>query len=104
MGATLNIANGMNAYTITDRGTWLSFKNRDDLTLLFENDPPLFNQYGIILVNPERHAHIKYQQAKLFSDWLTSAQGQQAIAEFKLEDQQLFFPNAQREMASSNMK
>jgi len=102
MGATLNIANGMSAYTMTDRGTWLSFKNRDDLTLLFENDPPLFNQYGIILVNPERHAHIKYQHAKLFSDWLPSAEGQQAIAEFTLEDQQLFFPNAQREMATVN--
>lgn len=100
MGATLNIANGMNAYTITDRGTWLSFKNRDDLTLLFENDPPLFNQYGVILVNPERHEHIKYQQAKLFSDWLTSNEGQQAIAEFALENQQLFFPNAQREIAT----
>jgi len=102
MGATLNIANGMDAYTMTDRGTWLSFKNRDNLTLLFENDPLLFNQYGVILVNPERHAHIKYQQAKQFSDWLTSNQGQQAIAEFTLENQQLFFPNAQREIATSN--
>jgi len=100
MGTTLNIANGMNAYTMTDRGTWLSFKNRDDLTLLFENDPPLFNQYGVILVNPERHEHIKYQQAKQFSDWLTSNEGQQAIADFTLENQQLFFPNAQREIAS----
>lgn len=104
MGATLNIANGMNAYTMTDRGTWLSFKNRDDLTLLFENDPPLFNQYGVILVNPERHAHIKYQQAKQFSDWLISNEGQQAIAEFTLEDQQLFFPNAQREIATVENK
>ncbi len=104
MGATLNIANGMNAYTITDRGTWLSFKNRDELTLLFENDPPLFNQYGVILVNPERHAHIKYKEAKRFSDWLTSHQGQQAIADFTLEDQQLFFPNAQHELATSDMK
>lgn len=100
MGATLNIANGMNAYTMTDRGTWLSFKNRDDLTLLFQNDPPLFNQYGVILVNPERHEHIKYQKAKLFSDWLTSNEGQQAIAEFTLEGKQLFFPNAQREIAT----
>ena len=100
MGATLNIANGMNAYTMTDRGTWLSFKNRDDLSLLFENDPPLFNQYGVILVNPERHDHIKYQQAKQFSDWLISSEGQQAIAEFTLQDQQLFFPNAQHEIAT----
>ena len=99
MGATLNIANGMNAYTLSDRGTWISFKNRDDLTLLFENDPPLFNQYGVILVNPERHDHIKYKEAKLFSDWLISAEGQQAIADFTLENQQLFFPNAQRELA-----
>jgi tungstate transport system substrate-binding protein len=104
MGATLNIANGMNAYTMTDRGTWLSFKNRDDLTLLFENDPPLFNQYGVILVNPKRHEHIKYQQAKQFSDWLISSKGQQAIAEFTLEEQQLFFPNAQHEIALSDMK
>ena len=102
MGATLNIANGMNAYTLTDRGTWLSFKNRDALTLLFENDPPLFNQYGVILVSPERHPHIKFKEAKLFSDWLTSNEGQQAIAEFTLEGQQLFFPNAQREIAKSN--
>jgi tungstate transport system substrate-binding protein len=100
MGATLNIANGMNAYTMTDRGTWLSFKNREDLTLLLQNDPPLFNQYGVILVNPERHEHIKFQQAKLFSDWLTSNEGQQAIAEFTLEGKQLFFPNAQREIAT----
>ncbi|MEM7401475.1 MAG: substrate-binding domain-containing protein [Pseudomonadota bacterium] len=101
MGATLNIANGMSAYTMSDRGTWLSFKNRDELTLLFENDPPLFNQYGIILVNPERHAHIKHKEAKLFSDWLTSNEGQQAIADFTLEGQQLFFPNAQREIATA---
>ncbi|MFK7816375.1 MAG: substrate-binding domain-containing protein [Gammaproteobacteria bacterium] len=100
MGTTLNIANGMDAYTLTDRGTWLSFKNRDELALLFENDPPLFNQYGIILVNPERHEHIKYQEAKQFSDWLISKEGQQAIAEFSLKGKQLFFPNAQREIAT----
>ena len=101
MGATLNIANGMRAYTMSDRGTWLSFKNRDQLTLLFENDPPLFNQYGVILVNPKRHAHIKYHEAKQFADWLTSNEGQQAISEFTLEGQQLFFPNAQREIATA---
>ena len=104
MGATLNIANGMNAYTMTDRGTWLSFKNRDDLALLFENDPPLFNQYGVILVNPKRHGHIKYQQAKQFSDWLISSEGQQAIADFTLQDQQLFFPNAQNDIATAIKK
>ena len=102
MGATLNIANGMNAYALTDRGTWLSFKNRDDLTLLIENEPPLFNQYGVILVNPERHEHIKYKQAKLFSDWITSSEGQQAIADFTLEGQQLFFPNAVQEIATAH--
>jgi len=101
MGATLNIANGMGAYTLTDRGTWLSFKNRDDLALLFEDDPLLLNQYGVILVNPERHPHIKYKQAKLFSDWLISNEGQQAIAEFSAEGQQLFFPNADKDLASS---
>ena len=101
MGATLNIANGMGAYTMSDRGTWLSFKNRDELALLFENDPPLFNQYGVILVNPERHDHIKHKYARLFSDWLTSNEGQQAIADFTLEGQQLFFPNAQREIATA---
>lgn len=94
MGTTLNIANSMNAYTLSDRGTWLSFKNRAQLALLFENDPPLFNQYGIILVNPERHPHIKFEEAELFSSWLTSKAGQQAIAEFTLKRQQLFFPNA----------
>lgn len=94
MGATLNIANSMNAYTLTDRGTWLSFKNRAQLALLFENDPPLFNQYGIVLVNPERHPHIKLDEAELFSSWLTSNAGQQKIAEFTLKGQQLFFPNA----------
>ena len=99
MGATLNIANGMGAYTMSDRGTWLSFKNRDELALLFENDPPLFNQYGVILVNPKRHDHIKHKYARLFSDWLTSNEGQQAIADFTLEGEQLFFPNAQREIA-----
>lgn len=99
MGATLNIANGMSAYTLTDRGTWLSFQNRDGLTLLLENDPPLFNQYGVILVNPERHPHIKFKEAKLFSDWLTSNEGQQAIAKFNLNGQQLFFPNADKNIA-----
>ncbi len=104
MGATLNIANGMGAYTLTDRGTWLSFKNREHLTLLFENDPPLFNQYGIILVNPERHKHIKYQEAKQFSDWLTSKKGQQAINDFSLQGQQLFFSNALPNAKSNTLK
>ena len=101
MGVSLNIANGMSAYALTDRGTWLSFKNRDALTLLFENDPPLFNQYGVILINPKRHAHIKFHEAKQFSDWLVSVEGQQAIAEFTHKGQQLFFPNANRELATT---
>lgn len=96
MGTTLNIASGMNAYTLVDRGTWLSFKNRARLMLLFQNDPPLFNQYGAILVNPERHPHIKFEAAKLFVNWLTSDAGQQAIAGFTVEGQALFFPNTGR--------
>ena len=94
MGTTLNIANGMSAYVLTDRGTWLSFKNRDGLALLFENDPPLHNQYSIVQINPDRHPHIKYKEAELFINWLTSGEGQQVIANFTLNGQQLFFPNA----------
>ena len=94
MGATLNIANAMSAYVLADRGTWLSFKNRDGLALLFENDPPLHNQYSVILVNPKRHPHIKFQEARLFANWLASSEGQQVIASFTLNGQQLFFPNA----------
>ncbi len=101
MGATLNIANGMDAYTLTDRGTWLSFQNRDELTLLFENDPPLFNQYGVILISPERHPHIKHKEAKLYSDWITSNEGQRAIAEYTVKGQQLFFPNADLNITAS---
>ena len=103
MGATLNIANGMGAYTLTDRGTWLSFKNRDGLALLFENDPPLFNQYSIILVNPELHPHAKFREAELFSNWLISSEGQQMIADFTLKGQQLFFPNARHKVVTSDM-
>lgn len=94
MGTTLNIANGMGAYVLADRGTWLSFKNRNGLTLLFENDPLLHNQYSIIEINPERHPHTKSREAALFTDWLTSSEGQQRIAGFTLNGQQLFFPNA----------
>lgn len=94
MGTTLNIANGMSAYVLTDRGTWLSFKNRDGLALLFENDPPLHNQYSIIQINPERHPHVKFKEAELFTSWLASGEGQQTIASFTLNGQQLFFPNA----------
>jgi len=94
MGATLNTASGMNAYVLTDRGTWLSFKNRGDLTVLVEGDPRLFNQYGIMLVNPAKHAHVKREMGQKFIDWVLSPEGQKAIAAYKIGGQQLFFPNA----------
>jgi tungstate transport system substrate-binding protein len=93
MGATLNTASAMNAYTLTDRGTWLSFKNRGDLTILVEGDSKLFNQYGVMLVNPEKHAHVKKETAMQFINWITSDEGQAAINGFKIEGQQLFFGN-----------
>ena len=94
MGATLNIAAEMQAYSLTDRGTWISFKNRGGLEVLFEGDPALFNQYGVILVNPEKHPTVKTEQGQAFIDWLISEEGQAAIASFKIDGQQLFFPNA----------
>ena len=96
MGATLNTAAGMNAYALTDRGTWLSFKNRQDLTTVVEGDPRLFNQYGVMLVNPAMHAHVKKAEGKAFIDWLVSAQGQKAIAAYQIGGEALFFPNAAR--------
>ena len=94
MGPALNTASAANAYVLSDRGTWLSFRNRGDLTILVEGDPPLFNQYGVMLVNPARHPHVKAAEGQAFIDWLVSPQGQQAIADYKIEGQQLFFPNA----------
>ncbi len=94
MGATLNTAAGLNAYTLSDRATWLSFKNRADLALLDEGDTRLFNQYSVILVNPGKHKHVKQKAAKSFMDWMTSPEGQQAIGAFSLEGQVLFHPNA----------
>ena len=94
MGATLNIAAGMGAYALSDRGTWLSFRNKRDLAALVEGDKRMFNPYGVILVNPERHGHIKAADARAFLDWLTGASGQAAINEFRIGDQQLFFGNA----------
>jgi tungstate transport system substrate-binding protein len=94
MGSTLNTAAGMNAYALTDRATWLAFKNRQDLTILVQGDKRLFNQYGAILVNPERHPHVKADWAQAFIDWLISPEGQHAIAAYKIDGQQLFFPNA----------
>jgi tungstate transport system substrate-binding protein len=93
MGPTLNTASAMGAYAFTDRGTWLSFKNRGDLGVVVEGDTKLFNQYGIMLVNPAKHAHVKKELGQAFIDWVTSAEGQSAIAAYKIEGQQLFFPN-----------
>ena len=94
MGATLNTAAGMNAYALTDRGTWLSFKNRGDLTIAVEGDKRLFNQYGVMLVNPAHHAHVKKELGQAFIDWIISPDGQKAIADYKINGEQLFFPNA----------
>ena len=94
MGPALNTASSMNAYILTDRGTWLAFKNRGDLTLLVEGDRRLFNQYGVMLVNPDKHPTVKRQLGQRFVDWVISAEGQQAIAEYKINGEQLFYPNA----------
>ena len=94
MGAALNTASASNAYVLTDRGTWLNFKNRGDLDIIVEGDNKLFNQYGVILVNPEKHAHVKKAEGQAFIDWLVSPEGQKAIADYKINGQQLFFPNA----------
>lgn len=93
MGPTLNTASAMGAYVFTDRGTWLSFKNRGDLAILVEGDTRLFNQYGIMLVNPAKHVHVKKGLGMQFIDWITSAEGQAAIASFRIGGEQLFFPN-----------
>ena len=94
MGPTLNIASGMNAYALTDRGTWLSFKNRGELAILVQGDRRLFNQYGVMLVNPARHPHVKQVEGRAFIQWLVSREGQQAIADYRINGEQLFFPNA----------
>jgi len=94
MGPTLNTASAMNAYVLADRGTWLSFKNRGDLTILVEGDKRLFNQYGVMLVNPVKHPHVKVALGQQFIDWLISPGGQEAIASYKIGGEQLFFPNA----------
>jgi tungstate transport system substrate-binding protein len=96
MGATLNTASGLDGYTISDRGTWISFKNKGRLAIVVEGDPRLFNQYGVILVDPAKHAHVKAKDGQVFIDWLISDQGQKAIADFQVEGQQLFFPNAKQ--------
>ncbi len=94
MGPTLNTASAMNAYALTDRGTWLSFKNRGELVILVEGDQRLFNQYGVMLVNPAKHPHVKKEAGQKFVDWVVSPAGQAAIAAYKIDGEQLFFPNA----------
>ena len=94
MGATLNTAAAMSGYALTDRGTWLSFKNRDDLEILVEGDERLFNPYGVILVDEKKHSSVKTEQGQKFVNWLVSPTGQSAIAEFKVNGEQLFKPNA----------
>jgi tungstate transport system substrate-binding protein len=94
MGAALNTASAANAYVLADRGTWLSFKNRGDLDILVAGDKRLFNQYGVMLVNPEKHPHVKKALGQAFIDWLVSPEGQNAIADYKINGQELFFPNA----------
>lgn len=94
MGQALNIASSSGAYVLADRGTWLSFKNRGDLTVLVEGDNRLFNQYGVMLVNPAKHPHIKAVEGQKFVDWVVSAPGQAVIASYKIGGEQLFFPNA----------
>ena len=94
MGAALNTASATNAYVLADRGTWLSFKNRGDLDILVAGDKRLFNQYGVMLVNPEKHPHVKKALGQAFIDWLVSPEGQKAIADYKINGQELFFPNA----------
>lgn len=94
MGPTLNTAAGMNAYALADRGTWLSFTNRQELKIVVEGDPKLFNQYGVMLVAKTKHPHVKDKDGQAFVDWLVSPEGQKAIADYKIGGQQLFFPNA----------
>jgi tungstate transport system substrate-binding protein len=94
MGAALNTASASNGYVLTDRATWINFKNRGELAIAVEGDQRLFNQYGVMLVNPEKHKHVKKELGQMFIDWLVSKDGQQAIAEYKINGQQLFFPNA----------
>ena len=102
MGATLNIAIAMGAYTLTDRATWIAFGNKGDYQIMVQGDDRLFNQYGVILVNPEKHPNVKAEEAQRFIDWLTGEQGQNAIGQYQVEGQQLFFPNAGKRTGSTN--
>ena len=96
MGATLNTAAGMNAYSLSDRGTWISFKNKGDLEIVVEGDKRLFNPYGVMLVNPKKFPHVKAAEGQTFIDWLISDAGQKAIGEYKVGGLQLFFPDAKK--------
>lgn len=96
MGATLNTGTGMGAYVMTDRATWISFKNKGDHEIVVEGDEKLFNQYGIIMINPEKHPNVNADAAQKFIDWIVSEEGQKAIASFKVDGQQLFYPNARK--------
>jgi tungstate transport system substrate-binding protein len=94
MGAALNTASALNAYVLSDRGTWLAFRNRGELVIVVEGDKRLFNQYGVMLVNPQKHPNVKKELGQQFIDWLVSTEGQNAIASYKINGQQLFYPNA----------
>ena len=94
MGATLNLAAGMAAYTMSDRATWIAFANKSSMKILSQGDPMLFNQYGVILVNPDWHPHIKAEPGRAFINWITGTKGQAAIAAYKRDGEQLFFPNS----------
>ena len=96
MGPTLNTASGLGAYALADRGTWISFKNRGDLDIVVQGDQRMFNQYGIILVNPAKHAHVKKDLGMAFIDWITSPEGQKAIGDYKINGQPLFFANSRK--------
>jgi len=96
MGPALNTASSMNAYILADRGTWLSFKNRGDLAIVVEGDQKLFNPYGVMLVNPAKHPHVKKAEGMAFIDWIVSPEGQASIASYKVGGEQLFFPSAKK--------
>ena len=96
MGPALNTASAMNGYILADRATWLAFKNRGDLTILVQGDPKLFNQYGVMLVNPAKFPHVKKAEGQEFIDWITSKNGQEVIASYQIGGEQLFFPNAKK--------
>ena len=96
MGPALNSAAAMNAYILSDRGTWLSFKNRAELVISVQGDQRLFNQYGVMLVNPVKHPHVKKEMGQAFVDWVISPEGQKTIADYKIDGEQLFFPNAKK--------